>query len=271
MQIRLFASVVLALFLVTARAEAQFTPPTDIVAAEDFNLELGLMFWQPDPELTLTTGNVVVGTVDFVQEFGLADERFREFRVTLKPGRKHKLRFSYVPIKYDQDAVLQRTIVFQDRVFPVSASANADINWDVYRFGYEWDFVSRSRGFFGVVAEVKYNKVKADVSASGTVLGQTQTISAAVDQTAPIPALGVTGRGYLHEYVSITGEFTAFKYENDDFRGKFFDFDFYGTVHLGKNVGAQVGYRSIDVEFLVDSDEGTMKRKGPYFGGLVRF
>jgi hypothetical protein len=271
MYTRFFASFTVALLLVTARADAQFRPAADIVAAEDFNVELAMMFWQPDPELTLTTGNVVVGTVDFVQEFGIADERFREFRVTLKPGRKHKIRFGYVPIKYDQDAVLQRTIFVDDVPFPAGANANADISWDVYKFGYEWDFVSMSRGFFGVVAEVKYNKVKADVTGTATALGQTANFAAGVEQNAPVPAIGVIGRGYLHQYVSITGEFTAFKYDNDEFRGKFYDFDIYGTAHLGKYVGAQVGYRSIDVDFLVDDDAGTMKMKGPYFGGFLRF
>ena len=40
---------------------------------------------------------------------------------------------------------------------------------------------------------------------------------------------------------------------------------------VGTGGGAQAGYRSMDVDFLVDSDEGTMKMKGPYFGGFLRF
>ena len=271
MHARLVSAVVLALVLVAGRADAQFTPPREGVPAEDFHIELGLMFWQPTPELTLTTGDAVVGTVDFVQEFGLTDERFREFRGVLKLARKHKLRFAYVPIKYDQDAVLQRTILFENRVFPVNADANANINWDLYRFGYEWDAISMSHGFIGVIGEVKYNKVDASVSASGPFQGQTVTISAETEQTAPVPTIGAIARGYIGKYVSLTGEFTALKLDRDEFRGKFYDFDVYGAVHLGKYVGGQVGYRSIDVDYLVDGDEGTMKMKGPYFGGFVRF
>jgi hypothetical protein len=271
MHTRLLTTTLFFLLLATVRAEAQFTPPASDVAAENFHIELGLMFWQPTPELTLTTGDVRVGTVDFVSEFGIGDERFREIRAVLKAGRKHKLRFAFVPIKYDQDAVLRRSIVFQNLSFPVAANANATINWDVYRFGYEWDIIARSHGFVGLITEVKYNKVQANVSATGSVLGQSQTLSAAVDQTAPVPTIGGIARGYLGEYVSVTGEFTGLKLDRDEFRAKFYDFDIYGAAHLGKNAGVQAGYRSIDVDFLVDGDEGTMKMTGPYFGGFVRF
>jgi hypothetical protein len=189
----------------------------------------------------------------------------------LKAARKHKLRFAYVPIKYDQDAVLQRTITFQNLTFPVTAAANADINWDVYRFGYEWDFVSMPKGFVGVIGELKYNKVAATVSATGPVLGQSVTLTADVEQNAPVPTIGGIARGYLGNYVSITGEFTGFKLDRDDFGGKFYDFDIYGAVHLGKSVGVQIGYRNMDVDYNSDDENGTMTMKGPYFGGFLRF
>ena len=206
-----------------------------------------------------------------MQDFGIGDERFREFRAVLKPGRKHKIRFSYVPFTYDQDTVLQRTIVIQNQPFPATATANADLTWNVYTFAYEWDFVSRSQGFVGLVAGAKYNKVEADVTATVSAFGLTQSFAAEFDQDALVPTIGAIGRGYLGDNVSITGEFGVFRIDGDEWRGKFYDFDIYGAAHLGKNVGAQVGWRSIIVDFLVDEDAGDMKMKGPYFGGFVRF
>lgn len=268
----ILASAVLAFLLVAARAEAQFTAQPDIVPAEDFNVELGLIFWQPTPELSLTTGSSLVGTVDFVRDFGITEEFFSEFRAVLKPGRKHKIRFSYVPFSYDQDTVLQRTIVIGNQPFPATATANADVTWNLYTFAYEWDFVSRSRGFLGLVAGAKYNRVEADVTATATAFGLTQTFVAELfDQDALVPTIGAIGRGYLGDYVSITGEFGVFKIDGDEWRGKFYDFDIYGAAHLGKYVGAQVGWRSVVVDFLVDEDAGDLNMKGPYFGGFVRF
>jgi hypothetical protein len=266
---RLTPIALLGCLLAAHGAEAQFRAPAP--SPEDFHTELGLMFFTPTPELTLTTGDARVGTVDFVQEFAIGEDTFREFRAVVKAARKHKIRYARVAFEYDQPAVLTRSITFQNVTFPVTANATADIKWEVHRFGYEWDFVRASKGFVGLVTELKYNKVKATVSASGIVNGQTQSLAASVDQTAPAPTIGGIGRGYLGKYVSLTGEFTGLKIDRDDFLAKFYDFDVYAAGHLGKNVGVQLGYRSITVDFLVDNDQGSMKMKGRYLGGFVRF
>jgi len=229
------------------------------------------MFFTPTPELTLTTGDARVGTVDFVQEFGLGKDTFREFRAVVKVARKHKIRYARLPLEYDQSAVLLRNITFQNVTFPVTANAIAAIKWDVQRIGYEWDFVRQTYAFVGLVTELKYNTVKAAVSASGVVNGPTQTLAASVDQKAPAPTIGGIARGYLGKNVSITGEFTGLKIDRQDFLAKFYDFDIYGAAHLGRNVGLQAGYRAITVDFLVDNDQGSMKMKGRYLGGFVRF
>ena len=75
---------------------------------------------------------------------------------------------------------------------------------------------------------------------------------------------------------SITGEFTFFKLpekalNSEDYSGKYYDFDLYGTVNFTNNLGAQLGYRSFDVFYKVKKDNGTMKLKGVYFGGVARF
>ena len=115
-----------------------------------------------------------------MQEFAIEDKRFREFRAVLKPGRKHKLRFSYVPIKYDAEAILQRSVTFGGQTFDVGLPATADLTWKMWRFGYEWDFVSRERGLLGVIGELKYNKLSANLSSA---VGAELT-----DATAPLPA-----------------------------------------------------------------------------------
>lgn len=245
----------LLLTLATARAEAQ-----------DHVVELGVMFWKPSPELTLSTDALAgssINEVDFVQEFGIEDDSFPAFRAAI--GRGHKFRVSYVKFSYDAEATIQRTFTFQGRTFTIGAPATTDIEWDLWTFGYEWDFVSRERGFFGVVTDLKYNKVKASVDSPAL------QSTAATDTTAPVPTIGVIGRGYIGSIVSITGEFTGLKISRDEFDVKFTDFDINGTVTFGRNVGAQVGYRSIVANYVVDEDAGDLRMKGPYFGGVLRF
>ena len=95
-----------------------------------------------------------------------------------------------------------------------------------------------------------------------------------VHARGPVPAVGFIGRGYVAPNISITGEFTFFPLPRDTFdryKAKYYDFDLYGTVNFTDYVGAQVGYRSFDVFYHVDEDEGDLRLRGLYFGGLVRF
>jgi hypothetical protein len=86
--------------------------------------------------------------------------------------------------------------------------------------------------------------------------------------------VGFIGRGYVRPNVSVTGEFSFFKLHDsidEDYQGNFYDFDLYGTVNFSDNFGAQGGYRSFDVFYRIESDEGQLTMKGLYFGGVVRF
>ena len=259
MKIRLVSAALcfFALTLVTARAEAQNTQ----------NGEFAVVFWKPTPELTIQSGSLTGATgitnIDFVTEFGIADKWFPGFRASL--GRKHKINISYAPVKYDASATIQRTITFRGRTIRVGAPATTAIKWDLWRFGYEWDFVSTDKGFVGVIADVKYNKVTASIDSPAL------TSTASTEQKAPVPTIGVAFRGYPVPMVAIGGEFSGLKINRGNFDAKFFDFNVDGTVLFGKYLGVQGGYRAVTVDYVIDDDTGNLKLKGPWVGGLVRF
>jgi len=273
-------AVALLCLLLSARAEAQFKV-ADPASGENFHVELGLMFWQPTPELLIQTGALAAlgeTEVDFVQEFAIEKKRFREFRGVLRAGRKHKLRVSHVLMAYNETATLQRTITFGGRTFPVSVPATADLEWNLWRFGYEWDFVATDRGVVGFITELRHNRVSAALEATG--IGSELT-----EATAFVPTIGAILRVYPHKHFSLTAEFTGFKMpgfigsklsdsldgDADDFEAKTYDLDLYGTVSFGRYVGVQAGYRSVTADYVIDDDAGNLKMKGMYFGGLVRF
>jgi len=81
-------------------------------------------------------------------------------------------------------------------------------------------------------------------------------------------------RVYVVPMVSITGELTGIKIPDsiaEDFRTHYADLDIYGTVNFTRNIGAQFGYRSFDVGYLVDQDTGSFTLKGLYFGVVARY
>jgi hypothetical protein len=273
MQLRVRATAVLSLALllaaVPASAQPQFAGLSDPATGETYHVEVGGYLWSPTPTLGITSESLgIIGSrIDFVEDFGIDNKTFRQLKVVLRPGRKHKLRFEYTPINYSQEARLNRTIIFNGQRYDVSLPVLAELKWNAMRFGYEWDFIYRDRGFFGLLLEAKYTDVEA--SLQNILIGR-EFVSA----KAPIPAIGLIGRVYVVPNVSITGEFSGFKLPesiDEDYRGKYYDFDLYGTVNFTEHFGAQLGYRSLTVFYRVDADEGDFKMKGLYFGGVARF
>jgi hypothetical protein len=264
-----FWSLTLLTCLAAVPAEAQYRRMTDPATGEKYNIELSYGLWNPTPDFVISSESLGIpgSDIDLVEDFGIEKKKLGEFRIVLRPAKKHKFRLGYIPIKYDVDgAILRREIVFNGQTYRVGLPVNASADWKAWRFGYEYDFISRDRGFLGVVLEAKYTDVNVSLDSPGP--------SEFAHAKAPIPALGLIGRAYVARNAAVTGEFTMFRLpngEDDRNKGSYYDFDLYGTLNFTNNVGAQVGYRSIDVSYKVDEDFGDIKLTGIYFMGTVRF
>jgi len=260
MRFGFIVSVLVVSCAVAGTAAAQ----SDVMPAEKFHVEFGTAWWQPTPHLSIQTDALAsVGLVDFdfAEEFAIDPSWFSEFRAVLKPARKHKFRVSYVPVRYEQTSPLRTPISFNGSTF--FGSATASLQWNLWRFGYEWDFMSRERGFLGLLADVKYNKVSAAARGRG--------VAATTKAHAPSPGLGVIGRAYVHPKVQVSGEFTGFKIVGGDVEGSFYDFDISATANIFKSFGVQGGYRAVKADYTIDQDIGDLTLRGPYLGIVSRF
>src|SRR5262249_17426985 len=150
-----------------------------------------------------------------------------------------------------QMSTLSRDIKFNGQLYRVGVPVNSSLDWGAYRFGYEYDFIMKNRGFGGFIVEAKYTDVSANL--------MSPILNESASAAAPIPALGGIARVYVVPNISITGEVSGFKlpHVSDKYDGHYLDFDIYGIVNVTGNVGAQIGYRSIDVGYLVKNDAGS--------------
>ena len=252
----------------SAAAQYGAKPASDRATGETYHMEIGGFLWFPTPDIAITSESLgIVGSkIDFVTDLGIETSTFKQIRMVARPSTRNKFRFEYTPITYTATSSLKRDLIFNGIRYPIPLSVATELKWKAYRFGYEYDFLYRNRGFVGFLLEAKYTDVEA-------------TLSNALDTEfvharAPIPAVGFIGRGYVDPNISITGEFSFFPLPQDiseDYKAKYYDFDLYGTVNFTDNFGAQGGYRSFDVFYHIKKDEGALTVKGIYFGGIVRF
>ena len=255
----------------TAHAQYRPRPISSPVPSEQFHLEASVNTWSPSADLTIVGGGSgalsgIAGTeIDAKTDLGFVDKRMPQFSLTVRPGAAHKLRLQYIPINYTATSTLARDIVFNGQRYSAGLPVNTTLEWKAWRFGYEFDFVRRDRGFAGFITELKYTNINLELASP--------LATEFADKRAPIPALGGIGRVYLVPAFAITGEVTAFKMPTieDRYAGHYVDVDIYGTLNLSPNVGVQGGYRTLNLGYVLKEDSAAFKLKGIYFGVVARF
>jgi hypothetical protein len=266
----------LASLAIAAPAQAQYRGNFMVAkpaTGETYHVEARIGLWSPSPNIVVSTdslgplGNVIFGDqIDAVTDLGFTSKRFPDFHLLLRPAKKHKFYADYIPIRYSAQTTLERDVVFGGTTFHVGVPVSSSLDWNAYRFGYEYDFLYHSRWFVGFIADVKYTNAK--VALDTPVTNQ----SAAV--RLPLPAIGGVVRVYPTSNVSITAEVTGFKLPeriNPDYKGRYVDYDLYVSANFSDHYGAQTGYRSLSLNYLVKKNSGAFALKGWYFGFVARF
>jgi hypothetical protein len=251
-----------------APASAQYGRPTmsDPATGEKYHIEASLVFWNPNLEAIISSEQLGIpgSDIDVKSDLGYEDKTIREFRLVLRPGRKHKFRIAYTPISFDGDTVLNRTIIFNGIEFNVGLPIQTEFKWNTWRFGYEYDFLYRDRVFAGFILEARQTHATLQLASP--------IDTEFTEARGPVPGIGGIVRVYVAKNVSITGEITGLKVpEIQDYEGSFVDFDLYATFNFNHYVGVQGGYRTLDASYLAKLDNGDLNLKGLYFAGVVRF
>lgn len=266
------AAAFLALLAAPASAQYRPKPLNDPATGEKFHIEGGADFWFPSTEILVASGGSgaltgLSGTqIDAKRDLGLTDKRLPTLQLTLRPTRSNKFRLEYIPIKYDATTTLTRNIDFNGQRYRVGIPTNTTLDWKAYRFAYEFDFITKNRGFAGFIVEAKYTDVNVQLA--------TPVLNEFARARAPLPALGGIGRFYVVPNISITGEVTGFKLPDSidsRYGGHYVDIDIYGTVNFNDYIGVKGGYRSLDMGYLVKQDSGSFTLKGIYVGIVARY
>ena len=140
------------------------------------------------------------------------------------------------------------------------------VAWQALRLGYEYDFIVKRRVLAGFVVEADRTNVQVRLhSASANELTSSSVPT--------IPAVGGMVRVYPAANFSLTGELTGLEVPdrpNQEYGGHYLNLETDGTLNVTKNVGAQIGFRLIDIRHLGQSDSGTLKLKGLFLRIVVR-
>jgi hypothetical protein len=249
----------LALFVATpASAQYQrYRPPTG-PAAESWHIEFSFGTWQPAPDFKVSgaSGGLAGTEIDAPNDLGVQSNLLKEFRIV------------YEPASYSASTALARTIGFGGQTFASGATVATSVDWTSWRFGYEYDFISRPSGFVGFITDIRYDNVTVALASPPLAVG--------TRVRTPFPMIGGVVRIYPAQYLGLTAEFTGMKLPNrvrelTGYDGHAFDLDLYATINFGRSVGVRTGYRSMNVYYQWEMSHADLTRRGPYVMGVVRF
>jgi hypothetical protein len=153
-------------------------------------------------------------------------------------------------MRFEQESVLQRDVIFQGIRYRVGVPVNSQLEWKAYRFGYEYDFIARNRGFAGFILDAKYTNVTAAL--------QSPADNESLHARAPIPTIGGIGRYYVVPNIAITGELTLADVPESiskKYQAHYVDLDIYGTLNFNNNFGVNGGYRTFNVGYNIRDDD----------------
>jgi len=256
-----------------ASAQDRFGGGSSGAIGEKYHVEVAGSLWNPTlfGQISSDQFGIVGSDIDLTSDLGYQQTRFKDLRVVVRPAKKHKLRFQYTPANYTASTTFRRNIVFNGILYPVAVPVTSELNWDVMRFGYEYDFLYKSRGYAGVLLEGRYTTF--DATLKSPIANEFTTAR------APLPAFGFVGRGYPLPYLAVNFDLSMFNLNAlhlpasliKDTSATYYDLDIDGTINFTENVGVQVGWRKMTTTLGLSGDRGNLKFQGLWFGAALRY
>ncbi len=206
-----------------------------------------------DSKVKATSGGVTGTDIDLVKDLGLDDKKgFLEGRVTLELG-SHKLRYAFVPLKWDGSKTITQTVTFGGQTYSASTAVDSSLKLDYHRLAYEYDIIDMLNNRLGVIFEVKYLNGEARLKSS--TLDESQKIN------LPIPTVGVTAQVGLPFLISAGGEITGIYAGNKTY---LFDAEAGLNVKPAPFVVISGGYRVFKFHAEKNDDKGDITVSGPF-------
>ena len=247
------AGSILLLFALPASGVAQTLP-----GPERYHLRVEYREWRPslDGQIQKGFGEAEGTRLDLMTNLGVQNKRTYDVDATLKFSQGFKLRGSITPLDYKGDTTTQFTFSFGDTTYSRGTRVATTIKGHYYTGAFEWDFVKRPEGFFGVFLGAKVFDVDA------VVLDTDQSQRVVQTGRLPIPVLGIAGRYYVG-HLSLEGEFSGLTIGD---RGQLWELDTSARYHLSDRLAVQGGYRRISLEGKDQRDLVSFRIGGWTFG-----
>ena len=226
-------------------------------AAQDYTLEIEGRYWRPELNSVVDMfDEVIKSRVDLVQDLGFDEKKDSgEVRVHVRFLEKHKINFSYLPLEWNADTILQTTSQFDGQTYSVGTRVQSHLDLKFIKLGYEWDFLAGKTGFLGATFDLLVLDLHMRTKEPELSMEQNY------ETTFPAPLLGITGRWNITTWLSLGGKISGM------FAGGYgFVLDSEGSLDLWpvKWMVLSAGYRYLELKGGYQDYQGDFRLYGPF-------
>ena len=231
---------------------------------ENYTIELEGRYWRPRLDSTVqVVSNGIGSEFKLVDDLGFEEKKdFYEGRLQIKFARKHKFNFEYIPMKWDADKVVTKTIEFNGQIYPVGTRVQSSLDLKLFKGGYEYDFVAGQYGFFGGTLDALVVSGNIQLKAAELAIDQKE------DKTFPFPMIGLIGRVYPIQWVNFTARLSGLPLGS---YGYVVDAEGSLTINPIKYLGISGGYRYLEINVKYNDNSLDYRLDGPFVALDIRF
>jgi hypothetical protein len=257
----------LALFLLLFLAPS----PTRAQQSEEFDqykIRFSAFWFYSTPSGTIHGSGGTDIPIDFHRDLGFDTYPTFAGKVDWKLSHKNHLYVAISPFWTSRQATLKRTFTFEGKTYEAGLVSNSDLHAVLVAPGYQYDIIRRRRGHLGVGVQMDLFNTSAKITATGTVNGTQETVTAKGSLLAPIPVAGPNFRLYLTNSPRVFVEGNVYGMYFFGYGNFVSTADCLGitvTKHISANVGYQLASR-LNVNGSTDRLGLSLTQKGPVVG-----
>jgi hypothetical protein len=263
-----------------------FTPVSPLFAdsaqlqlgEERFKLDIGAFIIDVGTGATLTFSEADGGqSIDFEDDLGLSSSK-SVFRIDgyWRFAPRHRLNIAYYAFNRAAETTLENNIVWEDEVFPIGATVDTEVGWELVPVSYAYSFymtrkweVSGSVGVHWISLDAR---IASEVTAGDTSLKIRREESST---SGPLPMLGIHVDYQVNSQWLVGGKIQYFSADYEEYDGSIFDAGLYAEYLVNRNWGVGIGYNYFYIDVDVDEDDWDGNLRYEYSGiqvyGSYRF
>ncbi len=201
-------------------------------------------------------------TLSGERDLGLAESNpDGRVELTVRMGKRNRLRVDYLQLDRSGDALLAHTIIFGNQTFLANEEAHTSLDWKTMGFTYTYGFVQTSR--FEVGAGLGMHLIQADAIGSVPATFQSHETS----ESGPFPTIALEAMWRISRRFAFTGRGQYFGGTTHGYTGSLGDYhgDFQYRWRSPLAIGIGYSYTRASFESVTHGTPGrfTMSVAGP--------